>query len=125
MKSKNKLVWLKYYETSMVSLDFATGQYQLQLSTNNIVDHNNIILEVNDDLKSPPYRGQIYYAEALNRITFRGGKWYYSLEPRVKCDQGPLIRMANLARNYAIQFAGHVREFYWLRASYKMEGIYR
>ena len=124
MKSKIKLVWLKYYETPMVSLDFTTGQSQLQLNTNNI-DHDSIILEVNDNIKSPPYRGQIYYAEALNRITFRGGKWYYSLEPRVECDQSPLIRMANLARDHAIQFEDNVREFYWLRASYKMEGIYR
>jgi hypothetical protein len=124
MKSKNKLVWLQYYETPTVAIDFATEQPRVQLSSN-IIDHNIMILVINDDIKSPPYRGQIFHDETLARITFRNKKWYYSIEPRIECDQFPLISMANLARKHAIKYEDNVREFYWLRAVYKTEAVYR
>lgn len=119
MKSKSKLVFLKYRECSQIVVGFRVGKAQECPNSRvaKYIDHNSLILT--------DFSGCYGFEHHINRITFYNDKWYYSIEPRVECDQSPLIRMANLARNHAIQFEDNVREFYWLRASYKMEGIYR
>ena len=118
MKSKNKLVFLKYYECPQVALDFGTGKTEATLT--NYIDHNILILTEIYKVKGVRYR-----RESLNRITFRKKKWYYSFEPRIECDQKPLISMANLARNHAIRLKDKVYEFFWLRAAYKVEDTYK
>ena len=123
MKSKNKLVYLKYYECPQVAIDFRTGKAQ---ECPKYINHDILLLqELEKSSVGTPYRGQIYYAETLARITFRDGKWYWSMEPRIECDQEPLIKMANLARNHAIRHEDNVHEFYWLKATYKMEEVYK
>lgn len=118
MKSKNKLVFLRYYECPRVVMDFGTGKTGAALT--NYIDHNILIL-------TEIYKGKggRCWRESLNRITFRKKKWYYSVEPRIECDQKPLISMANLARNHAIWLKDKVYEFFWLRATYKMEDTYK
>lgn len=118
MKTKNKLIFLKYYEYPQVALDFGTGKTEAPLT--NYIDHNILILTEIYKVKG----GRCRWG-SLNRITFRKKKWYYSLEPRIECDQKPLISMANLARNHAIRLKDKVHEFFWLGATYKMEDTYK
>lgn len=123
MKTKNKLVYLKYYECPQVAIDFRTGKAQERPK---YIDHDILILqELEKSFVGTPYRGQIYYAETLARITFRNEKWYWSIEPRIECDQEPLISTANLARNYAIEHEDNVPSYYWLRTLYKTEEVYK
>ena len=117
MKTRSKLIFLKYYECPQVAMDFgATAIQQYKL-----IDHNILLLTTlsNRDIKG------IFFDTYFARITFRDEKWYYSIEPRIECDQRPLISMANLARNHAIRLEDNVAEFYWFRAVYKVEDIYR
>ena len=115
MKSKNKLVFLKYYECPQVAIDFGTGKIQERPK---YIDHNVLILT--------DFRGRSDYYECyIGRITFCDEKWYYSIEPRIECNQKSLISMANLARNHAIKHEDNVAEFYWFKAAYKVEDIYR
>ena len=118
MMSKSKLVLLKYYECPQVAINLVTNEI---LQNPKYIDHD-ILLLVDYYIDR---KGGWYNIETLARVTYRKGKWYWSLEPRIECEQQPLISMANLARENAIKHEDNVLEYYWLRASYKMEGIYR
>ena len=118
MKSKNKLVFLKYYECPRVAIDFGTGKAQ---ECSKYIDHNSLLLV----LPRVKMNDRWYYDEYVERITFRDDKWYWSMEPRIECDQQPLISMANLAREHAIKHDDNVHEYYWLKAMYKVEEVYK
>ena len=121
MKSKCILIMLEYYEPPRFIWEENSCAYEPNVA---YIDHN--ILLINKKCEFYSSEGLSHRYERVARITFRNDYWYWSLSPRVRCDQHQIRMMASLARNYAIKNKDRIDcWFYRLRATLKEEVSYR